>query len=155
MLNRESSASPAEGAAAPGPATASSGGRPSKLKLVDHDDAVKAASDDEGKARADSDMDDLDFDDVFQDDDEAAPDHEVEDEDMKEGKERVKKEIKEFAINGFTEEDDDLFDANESLTSEGKQMRKLVRDIEKNRAYESDEDIDPYASSVCIMYKSF
>lgn len=27
-------------------------------------------------------------------------------------------------------------------------MRKLVRDLEKNRAYESDEEGDPYASSV-------
>lgn len=27
------------------------------------------------------------------------------------------------------------------------QLRKLVRDLEKNRAYESDEDEDPYASS--------
>lgn len=27
-------------------------------------------------------------------------------------------------------------------------MRKLVRNLEKNRAYESDEDKDPYASSV-------
>lgn len=27
-------------------------------------------------------------------------------------------------------------------------MRKLVRDLENNRAYESDEEVDPYASSV-------
>lgn len=29
-------------------------------------------------------------------------------------------------------------------------MRKLVRDLEKNRAYESDDDVDPYASSVSL-----
>lgn len=31
-------------------------------------------------------------------------------------------------------------------------MRKLVRDLEKNRAYESDEEGDPYASSVSFLY---
>lgn len=30
-------------------------------------------------------------------------------------------------------------------------MRKLVRDLEKNRAYESDEEGDPYASSVSLF----
>lgn len=29
-------------------------------------------------------------------------------------------------------------------------MRKLVRNLEKNNVYESDEDHDPYASSVRI-----
>lgn len=33
-------------------------------------------------------------------------------------------------------------------------MRKLVRNLEKNNVYESDEDHDPYASSVSIhIYK--
>ncbi|KAG2199946.1 uncharacterized protein EV154DRAFT_516371 [Mucor mucedo] len=121
--------------------------RPNKLKLVDHDDAAKAGSDDEGKNRQDSDMDDLDFDDVFQDDDEATAEHEVEDEDIKDSKDRVKKEIKDYAISGKQEPEDNQYDEMGKLTSEGKQMRKLVRDLEKNRAYESDEEGDPYASS--------
>jgi transcription initiation factor TFIIF subunit alpha len=33
-------------------------------------------------------------------------------------------------------------------SSQTQQMRKLVRNLEKNRAYESDEDKDPYATSV-------
>ncbi|KAI9354476.1 hypothetical protein BD770DRAFT_392424 [Pilaira anomala] len=119
--------------------------RPNKLKVVDTDDAAKAGSDDEGKNRQDSDMDDLDFDDVFQDDDEATAEHEVEDEEVKDSKDRVKKEIKDFAIGN--QDDVDEYDDMGKLTSEGKQMRKLVRDLEKNRAYESDDDIDPYASS--------
>lgn len=91
-------------------------------------------------------MDDIDFDDVFQDDEEATAEHEVEDDDVKDGKDRVKKEIKGYSIGNQDEGDDDFDDMNK-LTSEGKQMRKLVRDLEKNRAYESDEDADPYASS--------
>lgn len=35
------------------------------------------------------------------------------------------------------------------MTGAGKQMKKLVRKIEKNGAYDSDEDENPYASSVC------
>lgn len=71
---------------------------------------------------------------------------------------RVKKEIKDFAIGN--QDDVDEYDDMGKLTSEGKQMRKLVRDLEKNRAYESDDDIDPYASSVrfsffCIYYNRF
>lgn len=136
MLNRD----------ADGDETMAEASRPAKLKLVDHEDNTKAGSDDE-KNRQDSDMDDLDFDDVFQDDDEATAEHEVEDEDVKDSKDRVKKEIKDFSMGGSQEADDNMFDDMGKLTSEGKQMRKLVRDLEKNRAYESDEEGDPYASS--------
>lgn len=56
-------------------------------------------------------------------------------------------------MGGSQEADDNMFDDMGKLTSEGKQMRKLVRDLEKNRAYESDEEGDPYASSVSISKK--
>ncbi|CAO3653098.1 unnamed protein product [Mucor fragilis] len=136
MLNRKESE--AEEAAGPS----------SKLKLVDHDDHTKPDPDEDSGNRQDSDMDDLDFDDVFQDDDEATAEHEVEDEDVKDSKDRVKKEIKDYSISGTQADADDQYDDMGKLTSEGKQMRKLVRDLEKNRAYESDdEDGDPYASS--------
>jgi transcription initiation factor TFIIF subunit alpha len=36
------------------------------------------------------------------------------------------------------------------LTKDGKAMRKLIRTLEKNAAYESDEERNPYASSVSI-----
>lgn len=64
-------------------------------------------------------MDDLDFDDVFQDDDEGAAEHEVEDEEVKDSKDRVKKEIKDFAI-GTQEVDEEMLDESGKLTSEGK-----------------------------------
>ncbi|KAI8639887.1 hypothetical protein BD408DRAFT_484527 [Parasitella parasitica] len=122
--------------------------RASKLKLVDHDENVKPDPDEESGNKQDSDMDDLDFDDVFQDDDEGNGEHEVEDEDVKDSKDRVKKEIKDYSISGVQQDADDDYDDMGKLTSEGKQMRKLVRDLEKNRAYESDEEEgDPYASS--------
>lgn len=65
-------------------------------------------------------MDDLDFDDVFQDDDEATAEHEVEDEDVKDSKDRVKKEIKDYSISGAQEDADDAYDDMGKLTSEGK-----------------------------------
>ncbi|CAO3583705.1 unnamed protein product [Absidia cylindrospora] len=118
----------------------------SRFKISDHSESRRGGSDTEtGGKRHDSDIDDLDFDDVFQDDEEGGNDHEMEDEDIKDGKERIKKEHKGYAPN---QEDEDMDDIDEAkLTSEGKQMRKLVRDLEKNRAYESDEDKDPYATS--------
>ncbi|KAI9249490.1 hypothetical protein BDA99DRAFT_523940 [Phascolomyces articulosus] len=114
----------------------------------------KPASDDEDdsgrrKSRNDSDIDDLDFDDVFQDDEEGGAEHELEDEDMKDSKERLKREAKGYTLGGEVDDEDDQVDDEElnKLTSEGKQMKKLVRTLEKNRAYESDEEGDPYASS--------
>ncbi|KAI8331011.1 hypothetical protein BC941DRAFT_475181 [Chlamydoabsidia padenii] len=116
----------------------------SRLKTVDTGDSRRMGSDDEGGGkRHDSDIDDLDFDDVFQDDEEGGNDHEMEDEDIKDGKERIKKEHK-----GYSPNQEDAADMDDmKLTSEGKQMRKLVRNLEKNRAYESDDDKDPYATS--------
>ncbi|KAI7861830.1 hypothetical protein BDF14DRAFT_1863800 [Spinellus fusiger] len=125
------------------------GTRQQKFKIVENGEAIRGGSDDEsGKARTreDSDVDDLDFDDVFQDDEEGGGEHEVEDEDIKDSKERVKKETRGY-VPGGEETVEQLDDEMNRLTSEGKQMRKLVRDLEKNRAYESDEEGDPYASS--------
>ncbi|KAI9484739.1 hypothetical protein BDB00DRAFT_853846 [Zychaea mexicana] len=128
--------------------------------IADDEDEAKVstkvkrrASDDEDesgrqKSRHDSDIDDLDFDDVFQDDEEGGAEHEAEDEDVKDSKERLKRETKGYTLGGEDDDDDqqDTEDLNK-LTSEGKQMKKLVRNLEKNRAYDSDEEGDPYASS--------
>ncbi|KAI7902644.1 uncharacterized protein BX663DRAFT_473038 [Cokeromyces recurvatus] len=136
MLKRESENSNSEADANPS----------RKFKIVDTGDNNRGGSDDEG-GRQDSDMDDLDFDDVFQDDEEGTGEHELEDEDVRDSKDRIKKEIKDYSITGGQQDDVDEFEDNNKLTSEGKQLRKLVRDLEKNRAYESDDDEDPYASS--------
>lgn len=36
----------------------------------------------------------------------------------------------------------------EELTKDGKAMKKLIRNLEKNTAYDSDDERNPYASSV-------
>lgn len=121
-----------------------------RFKTVDNGNtAIKSEDEDDAggkrRGRHDSDIDDIDFEEVFQDDEEAAADLEAEDDETKDVKARVKKETKGYVpggenVEGFDEEDI-------SLTTEGKQMRKLVRNLEKNNVYESDEDHDPYASS--------
>ncbi|ORX52028.1 Rap30/74 interaction domain-containing protein [Hesseltinella vesiculosa] len=121
-----------------------------RFRVADTDGPKVKREDGEDRTRDDSDIDDIDFDDVFQDDEEVAHDVEVEDDDVKEGRQRIKKEIKGYGPNGDQDDDDDDM-AEEKLTSEGKQLRKLVRDLEKNRAYESDEERDPYASSADDM----
>ncbi|KAI8882030.1 Rap30/74 interaction domain-containing protein [Backusella circina FSU 941] len=118
-----------------------------KFKIVDNEERTKANSDEEGGNRDISDIDDIDFDDVFQDDEEGIVEHEVEDEDVKDGKERVKKEINSYSTGNDGDNDDLSFEELNKLSLEGKQLRKLVRNLEKNHAYESDEDKDPYASS--------
>ncbi|KAG1448183.1 hypothetical protein G6F56_009018 [Rhizopus delemar] len=117
-----------------------------KFKVVDNGEKSGNRSDGE-TAKQDSDIDDLDFDDDFQDDEEGTGDHEAEDEDIKDSKERVKKEFKDFKMNGGDDYDLEDLENEIKLSTEGKQMRKLVRDLEKNQDYDSDDDKDPYASS--------
>ncbi|KAG2181933.1 hypothetical protein INT43_006858 [Umbelopsis isabellina] len=121
-----------------------------RFRVVDNGTAaVKSEDEDDAggkrRGRNDSDIDDIDFDEVFQDDEEVAADMEAEDDETKDVKARVKRETKGYVPGGENVEDFDEEDI--SLTSEGKQMRKLVRNLEKNNVYESDEDHDPYASS--------
>ncbi|KAH8547822.1 hypothetical protein BGW37DRAFT_508826 [Umbelopsis sp. PMI_123] len=113
----------------------------SGVKSEDEDDAGGKRRD-----RNDSDIDDIDFEDVFQDDEEVAAEMEVEDDETKDVKARVKKETKGY-MPGGDESVEDFDEKDLSLTNEGKQMRKLVRNLEKNNVYDSDDDHDPYASS--------
>jgi hypothetical protein len=39
----------------------------------------------------------------------------------------------------------------DELTKDGKAMKKLIRNLEKNNAYDSDEERNPYASSVSLL----
>jgi hypothetical protein len=49
------------------------------------------------------------------------------------------------------DESDEEDQQNPALTGEGKTIKKLVNRLEKNGAYESDEESNPYASSaVCF-----
>lgn len=45
-------------------------------------------------------------------------------------------------------DEDPSDDDEEHLTGAGKAMKKLVRKVEKNTAYDSDNEKNPYASSV-------
>ena len=44
--------------------------------------------------------------------------------------------------------DDSDDEDDEELTKDGKAMKKLIRNLEKNTAYDSDDERNPYASSV-------
>lgn len=44
------------------------------------------------------------------------------------------------------DEDED----EDELTRDGKSMKKLIRKMEKNTAYDSDDERNPYASSVSM-----
>ena len=50
---------------------------------------------------------------------------------------------------GYIDEDESE-DEGDQLTGAGKAMKKLVRNLEKNNAYDSDDDENPYASSVSL-----
>ena len=49
-------------------------------------------------------------------------------------------------------DEDDEADDDAPKTRQAKALEKMIRDREGNNAYESDEDKNPYASSVRIVY---
>jgi transcription initiation factor TFIIF subunit alpha len=127
------------------------GGR--RLKAVDKDTNELFGENEDGEPRrrkkeddGEGDMDEMLFDEEFADDDEGeAVDNE--DEEAKELEERLKKEYKSAnkQREGYMDESDD--EDEEELTKDGKAMKKLIRNLEKNTAYDSDDERNPYASS--------
>ena len=115
----------------------------------------------------DGDADELDFEEDFADDDEKYPEDD-QDEEAKElevlpldrcsfwlltarTQERIKKEYRKAkgVANGDLHEDSDDED-EQKLSGAGKQMRKMLKKNDKSGQYDdSDEDKNPYASSVC------
>jgi len=114
------------------------------------------------------DADELDFEEDFADDDEKYPEDNQDDEEAKElevlpldrcsfwlltprTQERIKKEYrkaKAVANEDLHEDSDDEDD--QKLSGAGKQMRKMLKKNDKSGQYDdSDEDKNPYASSVC------
>ncbi|KAG9317293.1 hypothetical protein JVU11DRAFT_1490 [Chiua virens] len=86
------------------------------------------------------------FDEEVADDDE----HEaadMDDEEAKELEERLKREYKlaNKQREGYIDESDE--EDESQLTKQGQSLKKLMRKLEKNVAYESDEEHNPYASS--------
>lgn len=63
--------------------------------------------------------------------------------------ERLKREYKlaNKQREGYIDESDEEEDESQ-LSKDGKSLKKLMRKLEKNVAYESDEERNPYASSV-------
>ncbi|KAI6113677.1 hypothetical protein EV401DRAFT_2090730 [Pisolithus croceorrhizus] len=92
-------------------------------------------------------MDEQLFDDDVADDDE----HEAQDMDEEEAKELEERLKREYKLankqrEGYIDESEDE-EGESQLTKDGKFLKKLVRKLDKNVAYESDEERDPYASS--------
>jgi len=53
---------------------------------------------------------------------------------------------------GYIDESEEEEDGDSQLTRDGKSLKKLMRKLEKNVAYDSDEERNPYASSVSLSY---
>lgn len=123
--------------------------RPRKFQTVDSGGPV---DDDDGLSRRrDRDDEDLDFDHVF-DDDEEAPIMDGDEEDQKEVERKMKNEHRSAAVLKDDNHDDmgDLFgeeDGEEKMDKEGRKLKKYLRSLEKNAHYDSDDDENPYASS--------
>ncbi|KAI6047182.1 hypothetical protein EDC04DRAFT_2556516 [Pisolithus marmoratus] len=110
--------------------------------------------DEEGSGRrvkkeddAEGHLDEQLFDDDVADDDE----HEAQDMDEEEAKELEERLKREYKLankqrEGYVDESEDE-EGESQLTKDGKFLKKLVRKLDKNVAYESDEERDPYASS--------
>ncbi|KAI8056179.1 hypothetical protein BDF22DRAFT_674217 [Syncephalis plumigaleata] len=106
------------------------------------------------KVQQRGDIDELDFDidQDFQDDEEGTQDLEQQDEETKEATRRQKDN---YLLAEKSDAEEDLDDAEDSskdkngekLSSAGKEMRKIVRGIEQDAVYESDNEKDPYADS--------
>jgi transcription initiation factor TFIIF subunit alpha len=67
--------------------------------------------------------------------------------------ERLKREYKNAnkQRDGYVDESDEE-EGDGRLTKDGKAMKKLIRNLEKNNAYDSDEEKNPYASSVSSRF---
>ncbi|CAG8635141.1 11758_t:CDS:2 [Acaulospora colombiana] len=114
----------------------------SSIRTVEGEDDLHGSGDERRPAREEYE-EEMDYDEVFEDDDEGVPDdaNPLFDEETKEvGK--LKAKVKHpFEIN-----DPSLSDNGDELTTEGKQMKKLIRELDDNDAYESDRESNPYAS---------
>lgn len=120
------------------------GGR--RLRAVDSggdlfgdDDSMSVKKED----GAEGDLEELDFEEDFADDDEKMNINENEDEEAKELEDRLKREYK----NANRERNDSDDDDDALLTKEGKKMKKIIRNNDKSNMYDSDDEENPYASS--------
>ncbi|CAJ0757890.1 10818_t:CDS:2 [Entrophospora sp. SA101] len=118
----------------------------SNLKAVENEtDLIR--SDDEGESKFhgkyEDEFEEMDYEQVFEDDEEDNLDLQ----NPEDVKDPVLVKTKFFS--GTAEEEFEEDKERNKLTAEGKNLKKLVRTLEKNVAYDdSDKESDPYASSV-------
>ncbi|KAG6821276.1 hypothetical protein H0H93_002386 [Arthromyces matolae] len=116
--------------------------------LFDDDDDADAKRRREKELGEEGDLDEQVYEEDFADDEEQM-EVDADDEEAKELEERLKREYK--AANkqreaGVDESDDEI--PIPGMTKQAKAMQKLIRNREGNDAYDSDEEENPYASSV-------
>lgn len=97
----------------------------------------------EDSIRRDEDQEEIDFDEEFADDEEA-PIMDGNEEEVKEVEKKVKKELRNDNTDKLFEESDE--DADKKMDKTGLKLIKSLRSLEKNGNYDSDEDVNPYAT---------
>ncbi|KAF9910660.1 hypothetical protein EC991_005966 [Linnemannia zychae] len=115
-----------------------------QLLAVDHDDEAgydeDEAKDRKKKRGKHGDVDEMDFDEVWQDDEEMPADMPGFDDDAKDDPRNKQ------GPQMDSDEDEDDEEDRARLNETGKAVKKALRKLEKNKAYASDDDKDPYAS---------
>ncbi|KAF8941716.1 hypothetical protein BGZ47_007259 [Haplosporangium gracile] len=115
-----------------------------QLLAVDHDDDAgydeDEAKDRKKKRGKHGDVDEMDFDEVWQDDEEMPADMPGFDDDAKDDPRNK------HGPQMDSDEDEDDEEDRARLNETGKAVKKALRKLEKNKAYEDDDDKDPYAS---------
>ncbi|KAF8935542.1 hypothetical protein BGZ58_004944 [Dissophora ornata] len=114
------------------------------LMAVDHEDDV-GYDEDEAKERKKKrgkhgDVDEMDFDEVWQDDEEMPSEMPGFEDDAKDDPRRRQGPAMD------SDEDEDEEDDKGRLTDNGKAVKKALLKLEKNKVYASDDEKDPYAS---------
>ncbi|RHZ84473.1 hypothetical protein Glove_81g54 [Diversispora epigaea] len=113
----------------------------SSIKTVENEEDL-FGSDEEHRPSREGFDEEMDYDEIFEDDEEDLPDDAnplIDDETKEVGKLKAK-------VKHPFELDNQTSDEEEKLTSEGKQMKKLIRTHDDNDAYESDRESNPYAT---------
>ncbi|KAG0381123.1 hypothetical protein BGX24_009952 [Mortierella sp. AD032] len=115
-----------------------------QLLAVDHDDDAgydeDEAKDRKKKRGKHGDVDEMDFDEVWQDDEEMPADMPGFDDDAKDDPRNKQ------GPQMDSDEDEDDEEDRARLNETGKAVKKALLKLEKNKSYASDEDRDPYAS---------
>ncbi|KAG0326812.1 hypothetical protein BG004_002898, partial [Podila humilis] len=116
---------------------------PEQFMAVDHDDEA-GYDEDEAKERKrrrgkHGDVDEMDFDEVWQDDEEAPSEMPGFDEDDKD-------DPRKKAGPSMDSDEDDDDENDQKLNDAGREIKKALLKLEKNKVYADDDDRDPYAS---------